>query len=90
LLNPGQQALLVYPGKGEPLPGPVRGVDHDVLAVCQRNGRPARGAGAQAARRAPSGEATGMAYVIIDGTSIPIDRIAVDRPFCSGKHKRHG
>jgi DDE superfamily endonuclease len=31
-----------------------------------------------------------MAYVIIDGTLIPIDRIAADRPFYSGKHKRHG
>jgi len=28
--------------------------------------------------------------VIIDGTLIPIDRIAADRPFHSGKHKRHG
>ena len=26
----------------------------------------------------------GMAYVIIDGTLIPIDRIAADRPFYSG------
>jgi hypothetical protein len=32
----------------------------------------------------------GMAYVVIDGTLIPIDRIAADRPFYSGKHKRHG
>jgi len=31
-----------------------------------------------------------MAYVIIDGTLIPIDRIAADRPFYSGKHKRQG
>jgi hypothetical protein len=28
--------------------------------------------------------------VIIDGALIPIDRIATDRPFYSGKHKRHG
>lgn len=49
------------------------------------------------ARRAPKlraalGKATreGMAYVVIDGTLIPIDRIAGDRPFYSGKHKRHG
>jgi hypothetical protein len=32
----------------------------------------------------------GLAYVIIDGTLIPVDRIAADRPFYSGKHKRHG
>jgi hypothetical protein len=28
--------------------------------------------------------------VVIDGTVIPIDRVAADRPFCSGKHRRHG
>ncbi|TDV53646.1 DDE superfamily endonuclease [Actinophytocola oryzae] len=31
----------------------------------------------------------GMAYVIIDGTLIPTDRIAEDRPFYSGKHRLH-
>lgn len=29
-------------------------------------------------------------YVIIDGTLIACDRLAADRPFYSGKHKRHG
>ena len=29
----------------------------------------------------------GHAYVIVDGTLIPIDRVAADRPFYSGKHK---
>lgn len=28
--------------------------------------------------------------MILDGTLLPIDRIAADRPFCSGKHKKHG
>jgi hypothetical protein len=32
----------------------------------------------------------GHAYVILDGTLIPIDRVAADRPFCSGKHKKYG
>jgi hypothetical protein len=32
----------------------------------------------------------GHAYVVIDGTLIPIDRLAADRPFYSGKHRRHG
>ena len=27
---------------------------------------------------------------MIDGTPIPIDRVAGDRPFYSGKHRRHG
>jgi hypothetical protein len=30
------------------------------------------------------------AFVILDGTLLPIDRIAADRPFHSGKHKKHG
>jgi hypothetical protein len=30
----------------------------------------------------------GHAYVVIDGTLIPIDRVAADRPFYSGKHRR--
>lgn len=29
-------------------------------------------------------------FVILDGTLLPIDRIAADRPFHSGKHKKHG
>jgi hypothetical protein len=35
-------------------------------------------------------EKAGYAYVIVDGTLIPIDRVAKDRPFYSGKHKKHG
>lgn len=34
--------------------------------------------------------ASAKAYVMLDGTLLPIDRIAVDRPFHSGKHKKHG
>lgn len=30
------------------------------------------------------------AFVILDGTLLPIDRIAANRPFCFGKHKKHG
>lgn len=30
------------------------------------------------------------AFVLLDGTLLPIDRIALDRPFYSGKHKKHG
>ena len=32
----------------------------------------------------------GYAYVVLDGTVIPVDRVAADRPFYSGKHKKHG
>ena len=31
----------------------------------------------------------GHAYVVLDGTLIPINRVAVDRPFYSGKHNKH-
>jgi hypothetical protein len=32
----------------------------------------------------------GHAYPVLDGTLIPIDRVAADRPFFSGKHRKHG
>ena len=32
----------------------------------------------------------GLGYLVLDGTLIPIDRVRTDRPFYSGKHKRHG
>jgi hypothetical protein len=31
-----------------------------------------------------------MAFVVLDGTLIPIDRVAADRPYFSGKHRIHG
>src|SRR2546421_8070720 len=59
--------------------------------------RPVTGPPALLAARAPKlrtavRDATkaGYAYVVVDGTLIPVDRVAADRPFYSGKHKRHG
>ncbi|MGW5974863.1 IS5 family transposase [Streptomyces sp. NPDC055186] len=40
---------------------------------------------AEAARTAST-----KAFVLLDGTLLPIDRIAADRPFYSGKHRKHG
>ncbi|MFE2095272.1 transposase family protein [Streptomyces sp. NPDC059460] len=34
--------------------------------------------------------ASTKAFALLDGTLLPIDRIAADRPFYSGKHKKHG
>src|SRR5688572_15642222 len=34
--------------------------------------------------------ASRLAYAIVDGTLIPIDRVAAERPHSSGKHKRYG
>ncbi|GAA2500597.1 hypothetical protein Ahu01nite_078470 [Winogradskya humida] len=31
-----------------------------------------------------------LAYAILDGTLIPIDRVADQKPYYSGKHHRHG
>jgi hypothetical protein len=31
-----------------------------------------------------------LAHAILDGTLIPIDRAADQRPYYSGKHRRHG
>ncbi|MEV4974581.1 transposase family protein [Streptomyces scopuliridis] len=33
--------------------------------------------------------ASTKAYVLLDGTLLPIDRVAADRPFHSGKHRKH-
>jgi hypothetical protein len=42
-----------------------------------------------AAPEGPGREKAGHAYVILDGT-LPTDRVARDKPFYSGKHKKHG
>jgi hypothetical protein len=94
-LNPGQQALLVlvHLRKGEPFAqvGAGFGVS---TTTCWRYVNEAvellavRAPKLRAALRKARREK--MAYVIIDGTLIPVDRVAADRPFYSGKHKRHG
>ncbi len=40
--------------------------------------------------QAATGRAARLAYAILDGTLIPIDRVRDQRPYYSGKHKRHG
>ena len=94
-LNPGQQALLVlaYLRKGETFAELAAGfavgtttawryVEETVALLAAR--APKLRKAVRDAKRA------GHAYVIVDGTLIPIDRVAADRPFYSGKHKRHG
>jgi hypothetical protein len=94
-LNPARQALLVlaYLRKGDTFAELAAGFDvgtttawryvsetTDLLAARAPKLRTA----IRDARRA------GHAYVVVDGTLIPVDRVAADRPFYSGKHKRHG
>ena len=94
-LNPGQQALLVlaYLRKGETFADLAAGFAvgtttawryvEEVVALLAARAPKLR----QAVRDARK---AGWAYVVLDGTLIPIDRVAADRPFYSGKHKKHG
>jgi hypothetical protein len=94
-LNPGRQALLVlaYLRKGETFAELAAGfgvgtttawryVSETVDLLAARAPRLR-----QAVRHAKK---AGWAYVVLDGTLIPVDRVAADRPFYSGKHKKHG
>jgi DDE superfamily endonuclease len=94
-LNPSEQALLVlaYLRKGETFADLAAGfgigtatawryVTETVALLAARS--PKLRTALSAARKA------GHAYIIIDGTSVPINRVAADRPFYSGKHRRHG
>src|SRR5439155_6073092 len=94
-LNPGQQALLVlaHLRKGETFAELAAGfavgtttawryVEETVALLAAR--APKLRTAVRAATKA------GYAYVVLDGTLIPVDRVAADRPFYSGKHKRHG
>ena len=94
-LNTGQEALLVlvYLRKGEKFAELAAGfgvgrttawryVDEVVALLAAR--APKLRAAVRDAKRA------GHAYVILDGTLIPIDRVARDKRFYSGKHKKHG
>jgi hypothetical protein len=94
-LNPTEQALLVlaYLRKGETFADLAAGfgigtatawryVTETVALLAARS--PKLRTALAAARKA------GHAYIIIDGMLVPIDRVAADRPFYSGKHRRHG
>ena len=94
-LNPGQQALLVlaYLRKGETFADLAAGsgvgtstawryVEETVGLLAAR--APKLRQAVRAAAKA------GWAYAVLDGTLIPVDRVAADRPLYSGKHKKHG
>jgi hypothetical protein len=94
-LNLGQQALLVlaYLRKGETFAELAAGFGIGRTTAW----RYANETVELLAGRAPNLRAAvrdakkaGHAYVILDGTLVPIDRVAADRPFYSGKHKKHG
>jgi hypothetical protein len=94
-LNPGQQALLVlvYLRKGETFAELAAGFAVGTTTAWRYVNETTDLLAARAPKlRQAVREATkaGYAYVVLDGTLIPVDRVAADRPFYSGKHKRHG
>ena len=94
-LNPARQALLVlaYLRKGETFAELAAGFGigtatawryvNETVALLAARAPKLRQALRDAAK-------AGHAYLVIDGTLIPIDRVAADRPFYSGKHRKHG
>jgi hypothetical protein len=94
-LNPGQQALLVlaHLRKGETLAALAAGFGVGTATAWRYVTETVRLLAARAPKLTPALHAAkqaGHAFVIIDGTLIAIDRVARDRPFYSGKHRRHG
>ena len=94
-LNPGQQALLVlaYLRKGETFADLAAGFSVGTTTAWRYVNETVELLAARAPKlRQAVRDAVkaGWAYVVLDGTLIPVDRVAADRPFYSGKHKRHG
>jgi hypothetical protein len=94
-LDPARQALLVlaYPRKGETFEDLAAGSGVGRTTAWRDVNETAE----QLAARAPKlrqavrdAERAGHANVILDGTLIPIDRVARGKPFYPGKHKKHG
>ena len=94
-LSSGRQALLVlaHLRKGETLAELAAGFGVCTATAWRYVTETVRLLAARAPRLAPALRAArnaGHAFVVIDGTLIAIDRVAKDRPFYSGKHRRHG
>ena len=94
-LNPGKQALLVlvYLRKGETFDEIAAGFEVGTATAWRYVNKTV----ALLAARAPKlrtaireAKKAGHAYVVVDGTLIPMERVAADRPFYSGKHCGHG
>ena len=94
-LNPGKQALLVlvYLRKGETFAELAAGFGVGTATAWRYVNETVALLAARAPKlRKAVRDATkaGHAYVVVDGTLIPVNRVAADRPFYSGKHKKHG
>jgi DDE superfamily endonuclease/Helix-turn-helix of DDE superfamily endonuclease len=94
-LNTGQQALLVvvYLRKAETFADLAAGFGVGTSTAWRYVNETAALLAARAPKlRTAIRDATkaGHAYVVLDGTLIPADRVAADSPFYSGKHRKHG
>jgi hypothetical protein len=94
-LNPGQQALLAlaYLRKGETFADLAAGFAVGTTTAWRYVNETMELLAARAPKlrqAVRAAQKAGYAYVVLDGTLIPVDRDAADRPFYSGKHKRHG
>ena len=94
-LNPGRQALLVlaYLRKGETFAELAAGFGVGTATAWRHVIETAELLAARAPKLRTAVRDTaraGYAYVVLDGTLIPVNRVAADRPFYSGKHKKHG
>jgi hypothetical protein len=94
-VSPGRQALLVlaHLRKGETLAELAAGFGVGTATAWRYVTETVRLLAARAPKLAPALRAArraGQAFVVIDGTLIAIERVAKDRPFYSGRHRRHG
>jgi DDE superfamily endonuclease/Helix-turn-helix of DDE superfamily endonuclease len=94
-LNCGRQALLVlaYLRKGETFAELAAGFGVGTATAWRyvtETVAPLAARSPKLRRALAAAKEKGHAYLVIDGTLIPIDRVAADRPFYSGKHRRHG
>jgi hypothetical protein len=94
-LNPGKQALLVlaYLRKGETFTEVAAGFEVGTATACRYVNETVDLLAARAPKlrkAARDAVRAGHAYVVLDGTLIPIDRVAADRPFYCGRHQKHG
>jgi hypothetical protein len=94
-LSPGRQALLVlaHLRNGETFAALAAGFGIGTATAWRYVQETVALLGARAPKldaALRSASQRGHAFVVIDGTLIPIDRVAADRPFYSGKHRKHG